>query len=137
MDFRLGIYSLEPQYAYLPPAAVLLLLFILSFRLKAQTKSYSQRYHSFPALGLTSFVGGFLFLAFYIYEVRAGFTTPVLAALSVVLMGIWISARLLYPLPKQKAKVIKPRSRLSDQDIVPLDELELVDVADVDKPASR
>ena len=133
MDYRLGIYSLEPEYAYLPPAVILLLLFILSFRLRLQTKSFSQRYHSFPALGLTSFVGGFLFLLFYIYDARPGFTVPLLGALSVVLIGVWLCARLLYPPPKQEPRRIKAKSRFSDKDMVPLDELDLVDVVNIDK----
>lgn len=131
-EYQFGTYILDVNYVYLPTSLVLLLLCILSFLVGRESRKFSHKNHSFPAVGFTSLIGGFLFLSFHVYEVKPGYTLPILGSLCVVLVGIWIAARLIYPPPKKVPKIIKAKSRLlTDADIPAISELELVDLTEL------
>lgn len=124
-------YVLRPHQVYLPVGLVLLQLFIFSFLLRKVRNKFSHKYHLFPAVSFTAFVGGILFLLFDIYQVKAGFMWPVIISLSFVLVMIWMAAKILLPLPvSTKSKTAALTVRRSETAI---DELGLVDISGLDR----
>lgn len=140
MGYQHGSLLLDPDFAYLPPSIICFLLFILCFLVRRQTTKYSQKHHSFPALGFTAFVGGAVFLVFHIAAVRQGATAIVLAGLATLLVFLWIGARIIYPQPVKKPRKIKAHDRYDGQakskvpePTIPLDEIDLFSFGEDDQ----
>lgn len=113
MEISYGIYTVESAYAYLPPGTVLFLLSILSFLVRSGTKKSIQKNYTFPIVGITSLLGGMIFLTCHLMQVPPGFTPAILAGLSGLLIIFWVSRTLLNPNPNPdiKRKTIQPKDR--------------------------
>jgi len=133
-----GAYTLDPAYAYLPPSTLLFLLSILSFLVRKETRKFTQKHHSFPAVGFTSFLGGAIFLLCHLLNVKQGQTLIILGILTLLLIVAWIAARVLRPAPVKKLRVIKPKGRYEKEAInqqkgkpAPLSDIAALDELDI------